>query len=121
MCTGAVTHLSCIIALLLWKPNPDQLAVFFVFSGLWGMADAVWQTQNNGEYPAQTHFLLRSPTWAAVRDMGWVEDWPAAGHPGNMVLCSSKGSAMGTKQARGLRLHSYRGFEALSLSIYSDA
>lgn len=44
---GAVTHLSCIIALLLWKPNPDQLAVFFVFSGLWGMADAVWQTQNN--------------------------------------------------------------------------
>uniref|UniRef100_A0A671FH00 Protein unc-93 homolog A n=1 Tax=Rhinolophus ferrumequinum TaxID=59479 RepID=A0A671FH00_RHIFE len=44
---GAVTHLSCIIALLLWKPNPDQLAVFFVFSGLWGIADAVWQTQNN--------------------------------------------------------------------------
>lgn len=47
---GAVTHLSCIIALLLWNPNPDQLAVFFVLSGLWGMADAVWQTQNNVLY-----------------------------------------------------------------------
>ncbi|XP_066228971.1 protein unc-93 homolog A [Saccopteryx leptura] len=47
---GAVAHLSCIIALLLWKPKPDQLAVFFVFSGLWGMADAVWQTQNNALY-----------------------------------------------------------------------
>ncbi|KAM8788027.1 protein unc-93 homolog A [Rhynchonycteris naso] len=47
---GAVTHLSCIIALLLWKPKPDQLAVFFVVSGLWGVADAVWQTQNNALY-----------------------------------------------------------------------
>lgn len=34
------------------------------------MADAVWQTQNNGEYPAQSHFLLRSPTRAAVGGHG---------------------------------------------------
>ncbi|KAF6116883.1 unc-93-like protein A [Phyllostomus discolor] len=47
---GAVTQLSCSVALLLWRPSPDQLAVFFVFSGLWGMADAVWQTQNNALY-----------------------------------------------------------------------
>ncbi|XP_057596247.1 protein unc-93 homolog A isoform X2 [Hippopotamus amphibius kiboko] len=44
---GAVTHLGCITALLLWKPHPSQLPVFFVFPGLWGVADAVWQTQNN--------------------------------------------------------------------------
>ncbi|KAM9679431.1 protein unc-93 homolog A isoform 4-T5 [Dama dama] len=44
---GAVTQLACIVALLLWKPHPSQLPVFFVFPGLWGMADAVWQTQNN--------------------------------------------------------------------------
>ncbi|XP_070273441.1 protein unc-93 homolog A isoform X2 [Myotis yumanensis] len=44
---GAATHLSCIVALLLWRPHPDQLPVFFVFSGLWGVADAVWQTQNS--------------------------------------------------------------------------
>uniref|UniRef100_A0A8C9KA71 Protein unc-93 homolog A n=1 Tax=Panthera tigris altaica TaxID=74533 RepID=A0A8C9KA71_PANTA len=47
---GAVTHLCCIIALLLWEPHPRQLAVFFVFSGLWGVSDAVWQTQNNALY-----------------------------------------------------------------------
>ncbi|XP_059032511.1 protein unc-93 homolog A isoform X1 [Mustela lutreola] len=47
---GAVTHLSCSVALLLWRPDPRQLAVFFVFSGLWGVADAVWQTQNNVLY-----------------------------------------------------------------------
>uniref|UniRef100_A0A2K5CBS9 Protein unc-93 homolog A n=1 Tax=Aotus nancymaae TaxID=37293 RepID=A0A2K5CBS9_AOTNA len=47
---GAVTQLSCVIALLLWRPRADQLAVFFVFSGLWGVADAVWQTQNNALY-----------------------------------------------------------------------
>ncbi|XP_061284538.1 protein unc-93 homolog A isoform X3 [Bos javanicus] len=44
---GAVTQLACIVALLLWKPHPSQLPVFFVFPSLWGMADAVWQTQNN--------------------------------------------------------------------------
>ncbi|KAK1170739.1 hypothetical protein AOXY_G7665 [Acipenser oxyrinchus oxyrinchus] len=47
---GTVTNLSCIIALFLWKPHPDDIAVFFVFSGLWGMADAVWQTQTNALY-----------------------------------------------------------------------
>ncbi|XP_004702137.1 protein unc-93 homolog A [Echinops telfairi] len=44
---GALTHLGCITALLLWKPRPEQLPVFFVFSALWGVSDAVWQTQNN--------------------------------------------------------------------------
>ncbi|XP_029452830.1 protein unc-93 homolog A [Rhinatrema bivittatum] len=44
------TNAACIIALLLWKPHPDQFAVFFVFSALWGMADAIWQTQTNALY-----------------------------------------------------------------------
>ncbi|XP_022418753.1 protein unc-93 homolog A isoform X2 [Delphinapterus leucas] len=44
---GALIHLSCITGLLLWKPHPRQLPLFFVFPGLWGAADAVWQTQNN--------------------------------------------------------------------------
>lgn len=44
---GAVTQLSCMVALLLWQPHPRQLPIFFIFSGLWGLADAVWQTQNS--------------------------------------------------------------------------
>ncbi|XP_067098275.1 protein unc-93 homolog A-like [Osmerus mordax] len=47
---AAVTNLSCILALLFWKPHPDQLPVFFVFPALWGLADAVWQTQTNALY-----------------------------------------------------------------------
>ncbi|XP_076976958.1 protein unc-93 homolog A [Tamandua tetradactyla] len=47
---GTVIQLSCIVALLLWKPHPSQMAVFFVFPALWGVADAVWQTQNNALY-----------------------------------------------------------------------
>ncbi|XP_063078387.1 protein unc-93 homolog A-like [Engraulis encrasicolus] len=46
---AAVINLSCIIGLLIWKPDPDQKAVFFVFPALWGMADAIWQTQTNGK------------------------------------------------------------------------
>ncbi|KAM8809246.1 protein unc-93 homolog A [Eudromia elegans] len=47
---ATVTNFASIIALLLWKPHPNQLAVFFVFPALWGIADAIWQTQTNGLY-----------------------------------------------------------------------
>ncbi|KAM4713202.1 protein unc-93 homolog A [Anableps anableps] len=47
---AAATNFACIIALLFWRPHPDQLPVFFVFSALWGMADAIWQTQTNALY-----------------------------------------------------------------------
>ncbi|XP_069463946.1 protein unc-93 homolog A-like [Ambystoma mexicanum] len=45
-----VTNVACIIALLLWRPSSAQFPVFFVFPALWGMADAVWQTQTNALY-----------------------------------------------------------------------
>ncbi|XP_030355927.1 protein unc-93 homolog A isoform X3 [Strigops habroptila] len=48
--SAAVTNTACIIALLLWKPHPKQLAVFFIFPALWGLSDAIWQTQTNGLY-----------------------------------------------------------------------
>uniref|UniRef100_H2SU40 Protein unc-93 homolog A n=1 Tax=Takifugu rubripes TaxID=31033 RepID=H2SU40_TAKRU len=50
MCLAAATNLSCIITFLLWKPDPKQLHVFFLLAALWGMADAVWQTQTNALY-----------------------------------------------------------------------
>ncbi|XP_056620527.1 protein unc-93 homolog A [Triplophysa dalaica] len=49
-CLAAGINLGCLLALLYWKPHPDELPVFFVFSALWGMADAVWQTQTNALY-----------------------------------------------------------------------
>lgn len=47
--SAALANFACIIALLFWRPHPDDLAVFFVFPALWGMADAIWQTQTNGK------------------------------------------------------------------------
>ncbi|RXN07465.1 unc-93 -like protein [Labeo rohita] len=47
---AALTNLGCFVAFLYWKPQPGQMAVFFVFPALWGMADAVWQTQTNALY-----------------------------------------------------------------------
>ncbi|XP_065112342.1 protein unc-93 homolog A [Paramisgurnus dabryanus] len=49
-CLAAATNLGCLLGLLYWRPHPDQLPVFFVISALWGMADAVWQTQTNVLY-----------------------------------------------------------------------
>ncbi|XP_026174996.1 protein unc-93 homolog A [Mastacembelus armatus] len=47
---AALANFSCIIALLYWRPHPEQLPVFFVFPALWGMSDAIWQTQTNALY-----------------------------------------------------------------------
>ncbi|XP_055524323.1 UNC93-like protein [Wyeomyia smithii] len=49
---GALVHGGVIIYCLFWKPHPDHPLVFFAISGLWGVGDAVWQTQINGIYGA---------------------------------------------------------------------
>ncbi|XP_029172608.1 UNC93-like protein [Nylanderia fulva] len=50
MALGAIVHASLIVVLLIWKPHPDNPYVFYSVSGLWGVGDAVWQTQVNGLY-----------------------------------------------------------------------
>ncbi|KAB7500720.1 UNC93-like protein [Armadillidium nasatum] len=47
---GFLLDLALMITLLLWQPHPDKYIVFFVIPALWGMADAVWQTQINAFY-----------------------------------------------------------------------
>ncbi|KAK7077589.1 Ion channel regulatory protein UNC-93, partial [Halocaridina rubra] len=47
---GFAINLSVIITMMHWTPNPDDIAVFFILAGLWGFADAIWQTQINAFY-----------------------------------------------------------------------
>ena len=47
---GALVHVSLVITMVVWEPNEDQLPVFFVLAAFWGMGDAIWQTQINGEF-----------------------------------------------------------------------
>ena len=46
--TGAVINLGVIIAFFAWIPNAEEAWVFYILAALWGIADAVWQTQING-------------------------------------------------------------------------
>ncbi|XP_046733780.1 UNC93-like protein [Diprion similis] len=50
MALGAVVHAVLIGVLLVWRPHPDNPYIFYTLSGLWGVGDAVWQTQVNGLY-----------------------------------------------------------------------
>lgn len=47
---GTVIHMGIFSYLLFWRPHPDSPLIFFLISGLWGVGDAVWQTQINGLY-----------------------------------------------------------------------
>ena len=46
---GAMVNLTVIIIFFEWTPNPNQAYVFYILAGMWGIADAVWQTQINGK------------------------------------------------------------------------
>ncbi|XP_013389655.1 protein unc-93 homolog A isoform X2 [Lingula anatina] len=52
---GSFLHLSLQVVFLTWQPTSDSLALLFVFAGLWGMGDAIWQTQINALYGVVFH------------------------------------------------------------------
>ena len=45
-----IVNLLVIVAFFEWSPNPDEFYVVFVLAGLWGVSDAIWQTQINGKH-----------------------------------------------------------------------
>lgn len=47
---GTIVHGSIVIVMLFWRPHPESPLVFFAIAGLWGVGDAVWQTQINGMF-----------------------------------------------------------------------
>ena len=47
-CIGAILNAATILALYLWIPNADEAFVFFIIASVWGVSDAIWQTQING-------------------------------------------------------------------------
>ncbi|XP_055586505.1 UNC93-like protein [Uranotaenia lowii] len=48
--SGALVHGGVIMFCVFWKPHPNEVMIFYGIAGIWGVADAVWQTQVNGLY-----------------------------------------------------------------------
>ena len=46
---GAV-NLVTLIAMYIWKPTSDQMALIYVVPIVWGLAEGIWQTQSNGMF-----------------------------------------------------------------------
>nr|KAF7435025.1 hypothetical protein H0235_003216 [Vespula pensylvanica] len=66
MALGAIVHACLIVVLLLWKPHPDNPYVFYSVSGLWGVGDAVWQTQVNEFIETSYDVDMRIDTFVSV-------------------------------------------------------
>ena len=47
--SGFLINGSLIITFLIIDITQDNLYLYFVYAGLWGMADGIWQTQLNGK------------------------------------------------------------------------
>ncbi|KAL4235033.1 unc-93 A [Mactra antiquata] len=45
-----IVHLSSLLTLLLWLPDPNKVYIFYIIAAMWGVGDAVIQTQVNGLY-----------------------------------------------------------------------
>ena len=48
---GALVNVVVIVIFFTWAPNPEESYIFYILAALWGVADAVWQTQINGKLP----------------------------------------------------------------------
>lgn len=82
---GTLVHIGTQVFLLTWKPHPDSPLLFFVASGLWGVGDAVWQTQINGLYGA----LFRRNKEAAFSNYRlWESVGFVAAYAYSTALCS---------------------------------
>lgn len=46
--TGALGNIGVCVALFLWTPVEKEFVYAFVIVGVWGLSDAIWQTQING-------------------------------------------------------------------------
>ncbi|KAK6732642.1 hypothetical protein RB195_016793 [Necator americanus] len=49
---GAVNNMLMIITLMIWPLNPADKAILYVVASVWGVSDAVWNTQINGFWVA---------------------------------------------------------------------
>ena len=47
---AAILNYAMIILMILWNPQPEQKFLLFIIAGIWGVADAIWQTQVIGRY-----------------------------------------------------------------------
>ena len=47
---GACLNSTVIIVMLLWTPTSSTLPVVYILAALWGIGDAIWQTQINALY-----------------------------------------------------------------------
>ncbi len=45
---AAALNYAAIIFMYFWDPLEDQMYILFIIAGLWGTADAVWQSQVTG-------------------------------------------------------------------------
>ena len=45
---GCAANVAAIVICMTWDPNPEESHMYFIVAALWGVADAVWQTQING-------------------------------------------------------------------------
>ena len=45
---AALINYVCICIMIVWKPNDESSMVLYLIAILWGLGDAVWQTQING-------------------------------------------------------------------------
>lgn len=80
---GAIINLGIIVTLRYWMPHPDDYFLFFLIAALWGVSDAVWQTQINALYGV----LFTDSSEAAFSN---YRLWESAGYIlGYMVTSSS--------------------------------
>lgn len=100
---GALLNAVCVGVMFFWAPHPDNMFMFFLVPALWGISDAVWQTQINALYGV----VFPGQSEAAFSN---YRLWESLG----FVLCF----ALQTKICNNIKLYITAGFLVLGMVGY---
>ena len=80
--------------LILWHPNPQQDYVLYVLATMWGLTDAIWQTQINSQHFNLLSFICKNTFKPYSKREWWIEarrlHWTVA-----LIMCNvANGTAL---------------------------
>nr|XP_045596318.1 UNC93-like protein [Procambarus clarkii] len=81
---GFLINLGLILVMIFWVPQPDDMIWFFIIGGIWGLSDAIWQTQVTVLYAV---VFPKQMDEAFTNSVLWMCFGYSASYASSSVLC----------------------------------
>ncbi|CAH1781374.1 unnamed protein product [Owenia fusiformis] len=100
---AGIVHMTLLVMMCIWRPHPDEMFAFFLMPALWGVGDAIWQSQINAFYGS---LFATNPDAAFANYRLWESTGFLIGYAYSSLICT------------GYKLLVLMGFLAIGMLCY---